>query len=372
MRRRQVRRQTWWLLIALAITAALAVIILSARREVRRRRVEAVIARFQASPSQSAADELGLLLAAGIPTCRQGERILSLVLSPTVTTRHAYPAHKVPTINIESPFRLAPPRTNGRYFTQGKLKSRIQMEGQETTREPGGTYEGLAYGRRFVGCETPPLAVGTHRGQIRIDCTFTRYRLHAPVLMRLKSLLHGRWLVGGTFREAGSYKAHFEIPVEIAVAEAADAERVVLLSDPRLEEAVRQSFTCRHQQGYPFKGAARPVAYDGVTVLTWKDAPVALAFEPVLRLPDGREILHPLRDVISLGRFRTRPDGSGVLYCMRLMTQLAVTVPGEYEATIVVKPDPNFAYEDPAIKAIWGGTLEFPISFSVYEEPQSQ
>ena len=54
------------------------------------------------------------------------------------------------------------------------------------------------------------------------------------------------------------------------------------------------------------------------------------------------------------------------------MTQFAEAPPRQYEATIVLRADPNIAYNDPAIKAIWGGTLEFPISFSVYEEPQSQ
>jgi len=45
-----------------------------------------------------------------------------------------------------------------------------------------------------------------------------------------------------------------------------------------------------------------------------------------------------------------------------------VTAPGDYEGTCVLRPDPNFAYDDPAIKEIWNGTLEFPMSFSLYEE----
>ena len=41
--------------------------------------------------------------------------------------------------------------------------------------------------------------------------------------------------------------------------------------------------------------------------------------------------------------------------------------PGEYKAAVVLRPDPNHAYEDPAIKEIWGGTLEFPITFAIDE-----
>jgi hypothetical protein len=49
-----------------------------------------------------------------------------------------------------------------------------------------------------------------------------------------------------------------------------------------------------------------------------------------------------------------------------------VTEPGEYSGTLVLRPDPNYAYEDPAIKSLWNGTLEFPISFVVYVRTQTE
>jgi len=186
--------------------------------------------------------------------------------------------------------------------------------------------------------------------------------------MRLKFLVRGRWLRGGTLRETGSYKADFQIPLEITVVEATEAEQVALVSDPELDKAVRQSFTCRHHDAYPFASEPRPVVYKGMVALKWKNVPIALVFETVLRLPDGREILHPSHHVTGVGRFRTRAGGSEVLYCTRFATGLPLAVPGQYEATIVLRPDPNFAYDDPAIKEIWNGTLEFPMSFSLYEE----
>jgi hypothetical protein len=332
-------------------------------------RVERAIARFAASPSQSAADELALLLGTGIPTDRQGERILKLVLNPTVTTRRAYPADRAPTINIECPFHLVPPRTDDRCFTGGKVKSYIRVAGQETTHELGGFSGGLGYWHLFIGHETPSLPVGTHEGRVRIDCTLIRYEWHAPVWRRLTSLARGGRQIAGIRREIESYEAHLEIPLEIVVVEAAEAEQVTLVSDPELGEAIRQSFTCRHQDGYLLRGEPRPIAYNGVTVLKWKEAPIALVFEPVLRLPDGREILNPSRHITGVGRFRTRAGGSGLLYCAPFMTELPLAVPGEYEATVVLRPDPNLAYEDVTIKEIWGETLEFPISFTLTEEP---
>jgi hypothetical protein len=39
---------------------------------------------------------------------------------------------------------------------------------------------------------------------------------------------------------------------------------------------------------------------------------------------------------------------------------------GIFTGALELRADPEAAYEDPAIKAIWDGELRFPISFSVY------
>jgi len=122
MKRKRPRRKRRLLLVLVAGVAAIVPVSWLGRAGYRSWQVERAIARFAASPSQSAADKLALLLATGTPTDRQSERILKLVLNPTVTTRSAYPADRVPTINIECPFHLAPSRMDGRYFTRGTVK----------------------------------------------------------------------------------------------------------------------------------------------------------------------------------------------------------------------------------------------------------
>ena len=363
MKRRCIRRGMWWFLIGVGLLIGAVAVIPPLGREAQRRQVEAAIARFEADPSQYTAEELALLLANSVPTSGQGERILRLVLNPTVTTRSAYPADRVPTVGIEWRFLLDSDLASWHdmYLT---WKFSVRLEGQEAPTEHTMRVDILSYDPLLLRCGTRPLAIGAHNGQVCIDYALTRYEMYAPVWMRLKSLLRGRRLVGGTLRDVGSYKARFEIPVEIVVVEAADAEQVALVSNPKLDEAVRQSFTCRRQDGYPFAGAPRPVAYNGVTALTWKNVPIAVAFEPVLRFSDGREVLHLSHHVRGVGRFSTRAGGSGALSCPPFMTHFPLEVPGHYDATIVLKPDPNLAYDDPAIKAIWNGTLEFPISFS--------
>ncbi len=109
--------------------------------------------------------------------------------------------------------------------------------------------------------------------------------------------------------------------------------------------------------------AKRPRAWGDVVSLMWRHAPVALALRPVLRPPDGRE-LEP-RSTDS-GRLRCRKGDAGassIVHAAHFDLN-----PGEYKATVVLRPDPDYAYEDPAIKEIWGGTLEYPITFTITEE----
>ncbi len=49
----------------------------------------------------------------------------------------------------------------------------------------------------------------------------------------------------------------------------------------------------------------------------------------------------------------------------------AVTEPGTYTGTLVLRADPNIAYTDPAMTAIWNGTLEYPISFTIHSKLNS-
>jgi len=364
MEHRDIRTTTAWLLMGVGLLAGTAALIPLVEREMHRRQVEAAIARFEADPSQSTAEELTLLLANRVPTSGQGERILRLVLNPTVTTRSAYPADRVPTVSIEW---QSLPHRNGAFQPDWYLtwEFSVRLEGQEAPSENTVRADILGYNPLLLRCGTQPLAIGAHHGHVCIDYALAYYEWYAPVWTRLKYLLRGHRLNGGMPREAKSYKARLEIPVELVVVEAADAEQVALVSDPKVGEAVRQSFAYLRQDDYPFASSPRRITYNGVTVLKWTNVPIAVAFEPVLRLSDGRELLHPSRRVTDVGRFRTRAGGSLHLYCTPFLTESMPAAPGQYEATIVLRPDLNLAYDDPAIKAMWNGTLEFPISFSL-------
>jgi hypothetical protein len=69
-------------------------------------RVEHVIGRFEAGPSQANADALVKTMASRMPTARQGERILRLLLTPRVTVQDVYPAGEDPGIDLEPSFKV--------------------------------------------------------------------------------------------------------------------------------------------------------------------------------------------------------------------------------------------------------------------------
>jgi hypothetical protein len=104
---------------------------------------------------------------------------------------------------------------------------------------------------------------------------------------------------------------------------------------------------------------------DGLAV--WhRDLPASIGFTAILHLSDGREIPD---GVWVSDRLYARAGGSGQFVVSPSI--LALREPGSYTGSIMLRPDPNAAYEDPAIKTIWNGTLAFPISFTISTELNS-
>jgi hypothetical protein len=92
----------------------------------------------------------------------------------------------------------------------------------------------------------------------------------------------------------------------------------------------------------------------------YRNLPAAIGFEATLRLSDGREIPE---GVSVPGQLHARAGYSGS-FTVGLSTR-AFREPGSYSGSIVLRADPNSAYQDPGIKEIWGGELAFPISFTI-------
>lgn len=91
-----------------------------------------------------------------------------------------------------------------------------------------------------------------------------------------------------------------------------------------------------------------------------------MAFRYTLELSDGTRISSFLSGDGHLCAYAGRDFeiNIDVLYSR-------VNRPGTYDGKFVFESDPNYAFEEPTIKAIWNGTLEFPIHFTVAPEPNA-
>jgi hypothetical protein len=146
-----------------------------------------------------------------------------------------------------------------------------------------------------------------------------------------------------------------------------EAERIELASSPELDQAMRTVFSASPQRGIVTQFATpsgdRWIRWRKSTgQITYKELPAAVAFDVVLRLPDGREFEGT---ATQRPQFCARAGSSGV-FTPSASGLSWPEQPGRYDATLVLKPNLDLAYRDPRIKILWNGTLELPISFEIY------
>jgi len=209
---------------------------------------------------------------------------------------------------------------------------------------------------------------GTYPVEIRLQ-----YALGIERAGRLRSLLDSLLRrMGGTvgpgWQPARSYDCDFTVRTEIVVAAPEEAETVELVSNPDLDRAVRKAFRMDNPDpnGAPATSALQQQIIPSGFHIPYQDLPIAVSFRCVRRLPDGREIPVP---TWQPEQFRAPAGSSGLLF----VDLQAGSRPGAGGAlgTIVLKPDPELAYQDPTIKAIWNGSLEFPVQPAVAPKPNA-
>lgn len=331
---------------------------------VRHWQVERAISRVQAEPSQAGADRLWRLLSKEAATADQGSRALKLLLRPRVTKRAAYPAGKAAKVAVETPFLLEVP--NGRI----EMKRVVWREGERRYEWPGRATSRLTTSPEILapcmGAEVP----GVYHSEVHYACRLTKLKGRSSYWTRLRDRFRGRVLK----RRAGLSRASFErmyacrfrLPVTVQIVEADEAEGLAVVSDAELGEVIRAAYTTgpvRTHSVYWTDSGRRHC--DGSTEILCRPLPVSVAFELSLRLPDGRELpkdeIRPRQKIRlrmgTAGRFTVQPGPFGI------------AEPGKYGGQLVMRPDFDHAYEDPAIKRIWGETLELPISFTISTDP---
>jgi hypothetical protein len=94
--------------------------------------------------------------------------------------------------------------------------------------------------------------------------------------------------------------------------------------------------------------------------------PVDVAFRCFLELPDGTRVM-PHRPELR----RLRGYAGWDFAVSQPLAKVVPLPPGMHEVKFVFETDPNYALDEPTMKSIWNGRLEFPIRFTVPPEPNT-
>jgi len=353
MRRRLVRPTLFWILIAVVVAVGLQLVWSTVGPRIRSRQVEKAIARFEAKPSQTRADELVGLICNHAADAEQGRRALRLLLQPNIVARKTYAVGQPVGINLERAFDLG--FRNILWF-DGTISVDGQpvLRGHETPRRFRRAPVNVCVPRAYPQAGTYPVEI-RYQYALGIERANRLWGLFAGLLRRMGVAAGAGW------EPARTYDCDFAVRTEIVIA-AQEAETVELVSDPDLDRAVRRAFL----MDSPGANSASLVSAPGpgipplASYIHYRNLPIAVSFRCMRRLPDGREVPFP---GWYPEQFRA-PAGSSGSFCVDLQV-IRPPKGGESFGTIVLKPDRELAYKDPTIKAIWNGTLEFPIQSTV-------
>ncbi len=379
MQQRRVHHLCLWSLGGITLAAVVLLWIFVGPR-IRERQVERAIHRFQAIPSQAGADRLMELLYRGDPTPEQGRYILALLFHPRATTRPTYPAGRRPTVALQLPFKVRP-RSESFLFEES-----LCADGRSTDTGILMGWHYLEGDPRVITADDPLNAGQACEAEIRCHIWFAtpgKYNLlirNPTVRGALRAVVarfdRKRAVRMGT-PARGEYECDFVVPVSLIAAQDGAPGKIDLLSNPQLDASIRSAFAARPEtwmEGRSHTNGQSRSWRGGVTI-AYQSVPLAVAFKAALRLPDGRAIPQSSEPVEPM---RARAGTSGRFQisvadfvASETANEGVLRTPGEYTGVIILKSDPNLAYDDPAIDAIWNGTLEFPIHFTVALEPNT-
>ncbi len=361
MRNRQVGRWLWRVFLGIVLALTVLLVCGLGVQKMHDWRIERTVSRYRAAPSAPRAAKLTQWLAEGAVTPEQGTRILTAFLRPTIVTRTAYPVGQSVSISVERPFPITIPGS--------RIEFQEHIWGDSRLMDTSWKSRSTLYGSpEFLNAWTRPMEPGTYHARIRTTCKVIsngarRFTLWDRLSMSLRRLL-GRPPAGRAPTSVGPiYECQFTIPFDLNVVEKERAERLELLADPQTDESMRAAVAAESSERHgAYETAAGRRGHRGSTSVTFQTLPAAVAFELWLRLADGREL--PADPRSRPQRIRVRAGHSAAFVVN--VGDFGITEPGDYAGTLVLRPDSNYAYEDPAIKTLWNGTLEFPISFFVY------
>ena len=325
--------------------------------------VESLIARFESAPSQANANALVAMIDNQQVNDKQGERILHLLMRPKVTNRATYPVGTVPMVSVERSFDIN--------FRESVISRSEEVWAKGEHQYGGSSRGGNHYGTsvRLLNLHPVPKEPGQYEMEIRYSFSVvpstkrTTLKWPSPGVPFPHNLIPStHTIVTSGDHEKPLYQCKFTVPIDIVVTELQYAERIELTSNSELDKAMRAAFISKPSGWkYTYTTTSGRRECSGGIEISYADLPVAAAFEYTYCYADGSEAT--LKTHIDSDKLILRAGSSGSLI-IRLGDFLFEDL-GDYNGTIILRPDPNSAYKDPAIKSIWDGQLEFPIKFTV-------
>jgi len=333
-------RRRWPGLAGIAVGAIVAVLWFTViRPAVERARVRRLVASFRSQPDPTTAQALADLLDRQALPQALGNEILELLATPDVTVRSAYPAGHRPCIAARGRFGVG--------FAKSLLPRRrfVWTQGQEQQGSMGSPNSLSRSPQLWT------LSVPTEPGVY--PCALD-YRFALVPEKEHKG--RGSW----EERTAGAvYRCAFRIPFDVRIVEANLAEQVTRRSSPALDAAMRAAIrpsTAEMHQGCGLPGGGS-CDVTGKFAFEVDSLPENVGFHYIYRDHGGLTL--PVRgETLRLRAGRPAGEVPFPVVALRLPE-------GRYEGMAILEPDELAAYPDPAIKIIWGGTIELPISFVV-------
>jgi hypothetical protein len=354
-KKKRIRRMFLWLLATIVVLFALEKVV---GPVIPSWRVERAIARFQTAPSQVHAARLVRLLEAHAATERQGKRALSLLLRPDIVMRETYPIGQIVMVHLEQPF--AP--DSDLILWQEETISIDGRKGPSRVSSAGPIDQRPC--PAWLGVHQQP---GTYPAQIHVQGTLGIERAGggAVIVRYLHRILP--WLVPrstrGGWRPARTYEYDLTVATEVTIVAKDRAEQVAVTSSPDLDQAMRAAFSSASSRNciaqYSTPSGDRWIR--GFGQITYQNLPTAVAFKVAVDLPDG----HRIEETTTGPKQVSARAGDSGVFTVYPSEFIRLEQPGRYDATLILTPAPDYAYRDPAIKTVWNGTLELPISFKI-------
>lgn len=307
-----------------------------------RRRFSHLLQEYKTNPTAQLCEKLAKSLDTQKVETELGNEILKELTTPLLKTRSAY--------SIDKPVNFSLTKRFPFHFSHMKVTREYGVETEDSDKNHSGSSSGgnsFNSQPRFFRHRPQPDKPGNYKLQVSY-----RYEL----------IPDGPSAINGipTRRKKSDeviYQCEFIIPVQLKVVSNEQAESVAPVSSPDLDAKMKSAFATQSQNwqySYGTPSGRRKAA--AAAHIAYKDCPADAAFQMSFRFENGDVKTNP-------NSIRVREGTSGQIDID--LSGLAIEQTGTHSGTLILSPDFQCAYIDPAIKSIWSGNLEFPISVTI-------